>query len=637
MRPGKSELSQWLLILLCVGLGPGDAAGLIIHRFGGQSLPPPVEAGSDGVEFVQHNWSDLEASRGGQALRLYMDETSIGALKHDPQVNIAPTVGERDGKIVRADFMAEVIDGDHNTMWVSERWICAEFPAEAYGGALKCDDDYIHFGTINIKLGGRFLLDRIRIVSGLATLGSVVRNFRVSLLEEAPKESIYQSQLRPIRPYIVEVRNNREQYLEVPIPSDKKTEFLQVAVGEHNEAWEVNEVEIYARGFEDKSTYISDILDFGAAAAWGDLRWSGRRDPGAKVHIQTRSGSDDDPTLYWEFTGRADEKVQVSRSAYGDLRVGESAGTTYDQEHWTFWSGSYDFADSAGAVVVSLGPRRFLQFAVDFIPHGEDAVGKLDVLEVRASIPPAASELVGEIFPARVEVGKDARFTYVLKPVIERDDTGFDRLELKTSSILNSVDSLRLDGVDIPFTVADLDENRFEINFPRVEGKDTGALIEVVFGARPLRFGSSFDVRVSDRSRPLEVPQRVSPGDATDESDGNTVSIATSLGVESMLQAAVAPWIFTPNGDQVNDVARVAYDLLEITGHGTLRVEIRDLAGRLIRQIYTGEDPIGHYERVWDGTDDAGDVVPPGVYLYRVSVEADRKEDAKVGMVHVVY
>ena len=87
----------------------------------------------------------------------------------------------------------------------------------------------------------------------------------------------------------------------------------------------------------------------------------------------------------------------------------------------------------------------------------------------------------------------------------------------------------------------------------------------------------------------------------------------------------------------MNDSACISYDLLESLGMVSMTIEIRDLAGRLVRQVYTGEDRIGHYERQWDGTDDAGELVPPGVYVYRASVDTDKDRVDKVGTIHVAY
>jgi hypothetical protein len=246
---------------------------------------------------------------------------------------------------------------------------------------------------------------------------------------------------------------------------------------------------------------------------------------------------------------------------------------------------------------------------------------------------------VGEIYPSAAEVGRASGFTYALRPTLRGEDTGFDRLEMTTSaSRFLTVDSVRVDKADVPFVVESLGEHRFEISFPKItREEDSGALIEVAFQAQILRFGSTFDARVFDSSRPLEVPQAVTAGDATDDYDGNTVAVATSTDSLSMLKLSVSPRIFTPNGDGVNDTAVISYDLLESLGSVSIAIGIHDLAGRLVRRLYSGEDGIGHYERWWDGTDDAGGLVPPGVYLYRASVDTDNAETVSVGLLHIAY
>jgi flagellar hook assembly protein FlgD len=66
-------------------------------------------------------------------------------------------------------------------------------------------------------------------------------------------------------------------------------------------------------------------------------------------------------------------------------------------------------------------------------------------------------------------------------------------------------------------------------------------------------------------------------------------------------------------------------------------VAVWDLSGRRLRQVYEGLDGVGIYERVWDGRDESGRLVPPGLYLYRVSVEADHQTVGQARLLHVVY
>mgnify|MGYP006416890431 CR=1 FL=1 len=606
--------------MLVVCLMCSQSSALVIYRFGGESLPPPSELSAEGgedVQFVQLRWADVHATRGGSAFQLDMDEQGIRALEYDPEVNIAPGFLERGGHLGRniwtsGDKYAPAFDGDHDTAWLASRYLCAD--------SVWACNEYASPGAFEITLGGSFLIDRLRIVSGLSDPSATVVNILMNVGGE------------------FEIRDNKEQFRVVPITHDRRVSAIMMTLAEHDRPLEVGEVEVYARGFAEKSTYVSDVIDFGGLAAWGEMRWSGFRESGAELLVRTRSGADEDPVIYWKYTGRGDERVPVPGSSYDGLSLGQKAGTTHDLANWAFWSEAYDFADSTGAAVVSLSPRRYLQLKVDMVPASAAGSG-LSFLELRASTPPVASGLVGEIYPFEVHAGEVSRFTYALKPTLKSNDTGFDRLQMRTTtSRLLSVESVTVDQVAVPFVVEALDETVFDISFARVtREQDSGAVIEVVFDAQVLRYGSTFDAWVFDSNRPLEVPQAVSAGDATLDYDGNTVAVITSVDKLSLLELTVSPRVLTPNGDGVNDVAQLRYDLLESVGDMSVTIEIHDLAGRLIRQVYSGTEGIGHYDREWDGKDEQGVRVAPGVYLYRVSVGADDDRFTRVGLLPVAY
>jgi flagellar hook assembly protein FlgD len=50
-----------------------------------------------------------------------------------------------------------------------------------------------------------------------------------------------------------------------------------------------------------------------------------------------------------------------------------------------------------------------------------------------------------------------------------------------------------------------------------------------------------------------------------------------------------------------------------------VQVGIHDVAGRIVRTIDAGVRPAGAHELTWDGRDDAGVPVAPGVYLARLA------------------
>lgn len=56
-----------------------------------------------------------------------------------------------------------------------------------------------------------------------------------------------------------------------------------------------------------------------------------------------------------------------------------------------------------------------------------------------------------------------------------------------------------------------------------------------------------------------------------------------------------------------------------------------------MRQGYAGAALNGKYTQIWDGRDDQGRVVPPGIYLYQIEVNAEAGVERRQGVVQVAY
>jgi hypothetical protein len=607
-KVGRAGLLAWFLLAAV----PADA--LVIYRIGGQQRPPPPELGQAGVEFVQLSWTDLDPTAGGETLDLDLSPESIGSLLRDPTVNIAPTAQQEGGEYIGPAIHLPVWDADPTTFWESTPYLCAQFSASY----LLCADDFGTVGTVNIALGALYQIDRIRLTSGLRDPGRTVQGVRVFLSRQIPSRSI--TIQPPFSPWAVEIRDNREQVLDIQLPHNDRTGFVQVAVQQHTESWEVHDIEIYAKGFAGRSVYTSNILDLGRPMAWGQLRWSGSKGEETEVQVQTRSGDDDSPELFWRFTGRGEEKAVVSAAAYAELAPGEKAGMSYDVRGWSFWS-TYEFGDSLGTQVVSPSSRRYFQLQVSFAAQGDEG-GSLQALEFRASVP-LATELVGEVWPVQADVGQATQFTYAMLPTIGAVDAGFDLLEIESPALLGAVRGLRIDEAQAAYTVEVQQPHRIVIRIPRQQAADSGALIEIDLEARILSYGDRFDVSVRDSAQPLEVPQRVSPGDASSQFEGDRLTVATSGAGRRLLQLSTAPAVLTPNGDGRNDVAQIGYELYDITGEAAVDVEIYDLAGRRVRRVHEAAEGVGTYVQTWDGRGENGRLLPPGLYVVRVSAQTD--------------
>ena len=68
----------------------------------------------------------------------------------------------------------------------------------------------------------------------------------------------------------------------------------------------------------------------------------------------------------------------------------------------------------------------------------------------------------------------------------------------------------------------------------------------------------------------------------------------------------------------------------------SLRLRLFDLAGRLLRQI-DSEVLAGHHELRWDGRDENGRSVPPGLYLLELQVYGDAGTEGIHRVVSVAY
>ena len=106
---------------------------------------------------------------------------------------------------------------------------------------------------------------------------------------------------------------------------------------------------------------------------------------------------------------------------------------------------------------------------------------------------------------------------------------------------------------------------------------------------------------------------------------------------ELLVNVAAVPSVFTPNGDGVNERAAITYDITNIAHPTRVRLGIYDLGGRLIRNLYEGLDMSGRFPRFWDGRDDEDNAVPPGHYIFAVSLDAGTGEEKRVGVVGVAY
>ena len=148
-----------------------------------------------------------------------------------------------------------------------------------------------------------------------------------------------------------------------------------------------------------------------------------------------------------------------------------------------------------------------------------------------------------------------------------------------------------------------------------------GRLVRVRFAGRIYLQGTRMQVAVR-QSQPATPWQGAVGGDATALSPAKGLSIGAQGARATIDDIAIAPNPFTPNGDGINETAAIGFSLFRVQAMRPLTIELYTLAGRRVRQL-TGRATGGPQQFRWDGKDEAGQAVPPGLYLCQIAVAAD--------------
>ena len=496
--------------------------------------------------------------------------------------------------------------------------------------------------------------------------------------------------------------------------------------------FEIAEFRVFGTGFVPTADFISDIFDLGDdLALWGRIRWIAETtglDGFSGVRVRTRTGNDDTPLVFsrstivegaqvdvpWKegavagtdageveldglpleearelfasLTRQELEAVALTESDYRDL--GPAKGSiTDDLGNWSAWSSPYvldqevtgeNIGDPGiGVRIVSPGPRRYLQFRIEFWSDDLDAATGIGPLAFTVSSPPTASQVLGEIHPRSARLGEPVTFTYSAMPTEIRGDvdTGFDRLEIETPVRVEEIEHIEVtypdgrteaadfSGADLSstpvsgaggsFAIEAVEENRFQVRFPAISEADLGggrlSRVTIRFRARVLRFGTKFSGFASLGS---SLGQEVIPGNVAEfgEGDDDVVAIGTATqrglsvdvpisgaGGQLLINVAAEPEVFSPNGDAVNDRTRIGYDLARLADEAPVAISVLDLSGRRVRQLLAAPQAGGSFTVTWDGEDEGGVKVTPGIYLVRIELDSDSASETAVTSVAVAY
>jgi hypothetical protein len=383
------------------------------------------------------------------------------------------------------------------------------------------------------------------------------------------------------------------------------------------------------------------------------------------------------------------QKIRLTREEYIGLPVSVRRQIEPDLEFWS----SAQTANS-GELVNAPSGRPFIQVEVAFLSQSPEAATVVRNMRIEYSAPQITDQVLGEIAPAvGVVAGRDTSFVLVLKASMGAENNGFNRLQVFTPARAGNIDDMEIslgDGEILrlnnagegageigegQFRQLHTVDDQFVIGFPTIgppgDGQARDALVKIRFRSRVIDFRTSFSASVfldsldasverdftnngilafaRDESvidtLALFLPQRVEGANVVDFAatdlltDRNSLVVAADISAQSanlVSNFSVAPNPFTPNGDGINDEMTVIFDVQRLLTPKPVRLEVYDLNGRRLHLIER-QLSSGGYSQQWDGRDESGQIVPPGLYILRISTEADDAGEARTRLVSVAY
>ena len=385
-----------------------------------------------------------------------------------------------------------------------------------------------------------------------------------------------------------------------------------------------DEIQIFGEGFPSEVGFRSPLLDLGTGKNLNSVEWSGDEPPDTRIELRSRTGNE----IIETYTYRDKNGKEVTERKYNKLIPsfkGPIDTTLAAGGDWSAWSRIYSFS---GEAFLSPSPRRYLEIDVRMTSESPAVAASFDHLAINFT-QPLADRVLGEISPPQTLPGVLTEFTYYLRP---ENASGFDRLAVESDTPVQFT-SVAHNGTALDAQI-DTTASGFLVHLPnRIR---TDQLIELKFQSSVFRQSTRFDIFLQDSNQDESVRQRVDPGDATDQIASNTNIVSLPVSQELLANMSLSSKAITPNGDGINDELRLEIALVNVLAPRPLRLRLYDLAGRPVYD--RGEDSrAGQRELVWDGRDNRGDLVAPGLYVLEVLVEGDAGDEKAQALISVAY
>lgn len=370
-----------------------------------------------------------------------------------------------------------------------------------------------------------------------------------------------------------------------------------------NNSTVVSEIEVYGEGFLPTGLFVSSVRDLGKPVNFGTLEYTGNKPTGTEIYFSFRSGNV--PTI---------------------------------DSTWSPWS---DSIANSGSLFFVNEARRYIQYRVR-MTTSTLLSPEIDQLVINYDTAKVVSVSDARVDPQQAQVLKEQEFSLIIETQFMPTDYGIDTLYVRVPSPVN-LKNVLVNNTPAGY-LSRVTANDFWIVFnSTIKSNST---IRIVFTSTPFLAVNPFRIQASSKLVPNN-PQKI---DSKMSSLIEAWSVITVGVPEKLIISAKAnPNPFTPNGDGKNDQTRIEFFLGNVGEPGSiigkelrkLNIRIFDLNGRLVRELLNSETRAYAYISdngiPWDGNDDNGKKVRPGVYLFQIHLESDNGGETVTKTVVVAY
>ena len=400
----------------------------------------------------------------------------------------------------------------------------------------------------------------------------------------------------------------------------------------HDLGWRAHpmELQMFSPGHPAEVVIQSNFLDLSALAGDGQpkvikaIHYDADLPPNTQIELRSRSGNEMGEV--YTFHNKIGEVVTEEKwNSSPKVLRGRVDTSVVVGETWSEWSNVYKLS---GEPFKSDSPRKFVQ--LELVMSTEDPEVAPTVRSVELEFVDAlVHEAHGSILPRQAKPNEDTRFTYMLWPSVTPENAGFDRLRLVVPDLVRADEvEVEVAGQQVVPTAMDIAADSLLIDLPQVVQGDS---VQVAFTTRLVRNAAVVDADLGLSDVP-GLWQDVEPA----ERRSNVVLLPALADSDRLIgDLQLSSRVLTPNGDGVNDAVELSFVVFKAQDAVPM-VEVSDLVGRPVAQLTSvAEGPTRRFR--WNGQDAAGTTVPPGIYLWRIDVNADSGDAIELRVVEVAY